>query len=252
MERFELRVAAHTFGVTHRFAAVADCCRDYRVPETEPVDAEILLTEETVAFEKRRSREIAAQEGRTPTDYGEELYELSAANRLVAQELLRYDTLLMHGSAVAVNGQAYIFTAKSGTGKSTHVSFWKELWADKAVIINDDKPFLGITGEQVLVYGSPWCGKEGRQTNCCVPLAAICILQRGEKNRMQELSFAEALPVLLSQIYRPQDEELLARTIKLLEQLSGKTRFTRLECLPEPEAARFAYRFLSGAGEEAE
>ena len=69
---------------------------------------------------------------------------------------------------------------------------------------------------------------------------------------MQELSFAEALPLLLSQIYRPQDEGLLAKTIKLLEQLSGKTRFTRLECLPEPEAARLAYRILTGAGEEAE
>lgn len=251
MGRFKIRVADRVFDVTHRFAAVADCCKEYRVSEAEPADAEILLTEEAVAFEKRRSREIAALEGRAPVSYGDDLYELSAANRLVSQELLRFDTLLMHGSAVAIDGCAYIFTAKSGTGKSTHVSFWKELGGvGRVVIVNDDKPFLRITGEQVLVYGSPWCGKEGRNTNCCVPLSAVCILQRGEQNRIRELSFVEALPMLLSQIYRPQDGRLLAKTMELLEELSGKLRFARLECLPEPEAALTAYRFLTGNQED--
>ena len=80
-----------------------------------------------------------------------------------------------------MDGQAVLFTAKSGTGKSTHTKLWRDLFGERAVMVNDDKPLLRILKDGVLVCGTPWDGKHRLSTNCALPLKAICILERGKK-----------------------------------------------------------------------
>ena len=124
---------------------------------------------------------------------------------------------LMHGSTVAVDGRAYLFTAACGTGKSTHTRLWREVFGDRAVMVNDDKPFLKLTAEGVLAYGSPWTGKHGIGTNVCVPLSGICILSRGSENVIRGADRDRVLEFLKSQCTPPELTEAITARVPLWE-----------------------------------
>ena len=176
--------------------------------------------------------------------------ERTALQRKIAEKLFEYDTLLFHGSVISVDKEAYLFTAKSGTGKSTHTRLWREMLGDRAVMVNDDKPFLRVTSEGSYVCGSPWNGKHGLGTNIDVPLKAICILEQSEKNAISRISASEIVPMLLQQSNRPQQPKLLPKYLELLENIANKTEFYRLKCNMEPEAALISYQTMSGCIKE--
>ena len=105
-------------------------------------------------------------------------------------------------------------------------------------------PFIKVTDTQLLACGSPWCGKEGWNTNTMVPLRAIFILERvceGEENSIEELSIGKALPTLLQQTYIPEDAHLAKSVINLLMNFNGKVKFYKFRSAPTPDAVRLAY-----------
>lgn len=206
----------------------------------------IHINSEDIAFERAKSIREAEVEGLPPRNYSDAYLETIAIQRKVTEIFFDYDTLLFHGSVVAVDGQAYLFTAKSGTGKSTHTRFWREVFGDRAVMVNDDKPFLKITPEGVIAYGSPWNGKHGLGTNISVPLKAICILERGEENEIHEIPSQEALKMLFQQSQRPQNRSNLLKYMDLVDKLAQKTTFYRMACNMDPQAAKVAYSAMSG------
>lgn len=183
--------------------------------------------------------------GRTSHSFSAPYLETLAVYRKLAENLIEDGILLFHGSAVAVDGACYLFAAKSGTGKSTHTRLWRELLGDRAVVVNDDKPFLQISGTGVKVWGTPWDGKHHLSSNISVPLRAICLLERGEDNRMESISAKEAWPALWRQSYRPSDPQKLKRTLEMVDSLSKHTRLYRLHCTPDIQAARVAYETMS-------
>ena len=210
------------------FDAIHKLCREYAV--TEKPEMWIILTDLDIR------REGEGLETPLPPEYLETL----AALRRLADAFADRDTLLFHGSALALDGQGYLFTAKSGTGKSTHARLWRQMFGDRVLMVNDDKPFLKITEEGVFACGSPWDGKHHLSANVMVPLKAICVLRRGEENRIRSISPAEALPRLLEQCYRPEDSGRFLHTLELLDRLAGKVRFYELACNMDPEAAEIA------------
>ncbi len=149
---------------------------------------------------------------------------------------------MFQGSAGAVDGEAYLFPAPSGTGKSPHARLWREAFGDRAVMINDDKPLLRVSEEGVRVYGTPWNGKHRLGGNLSAPLKALCVLTRDERNHIEPISREEAFAVLFQQSYRPAREENLPRLLALLERLSRKVGLYRLGCNMEPEAAIISYQ----------
>jgi len=126
-----------------------------------------------------------------------------AAFRKIAEGLLRKRVLLIHASAVSLEGGAYLFIAPSGGGKSTHRRFWQECFCG-AEVISDDKPFVDMAAEPV-VYGSPFGGKEGLQRNISAPLCGIAVIIKSAENRAVRLSVKEAIPRIVAQIYMPKD-----------------------------------------------
>ena len=205
----------------------------------------ISITPEDIAFERMKAAREDELEGLPVRQLSDELLGITALQRKVTEALFDYDTLLFHGSVVAVDGEAYLFTAKSGTGKSTHTRFWREILGDRAVMVNDDKPFLRITPDGVIACGSPWMGKHGLGANIQVPLKAICILERGEENRIAPISAQEALPMLLQQSQRPAQAKLLPKYLQLIDQLSGQVAFYHMDCNMDPNAAILAYETMS-------
>ena len=147
----------------------------------------------------------------------------------------------MHGSCIAVDGEAYLFTALSGTGKSTHVRLWREMLGDRAVMVNDDKPLITVTGDRAIVHGTPWDGKHHLSNNISVPLKAIVYLQRGEENEIERVDAKQLFPILIQQTFRSQDPLVTAKVMQLLAELSKKVEFYSLHCNMDPDAAQVAY-----------
>ncbi|MBO4325551.1 MAG: hypothetical protein J5845_09195 [Lachnospiraceae bacterium] len=167
--------------------------------------------------------------------------ETLAVQRKLTEALLDYDTILFHSSALAVDGQGYLFAALSGTGKSTHARLWREVFGDRVTMINDDKPFIHIGEDEVRVYGSPWDGKHHLSTNTSVPVKAICILTRDTTNHIEKISPQNAFSVLFQQTYRSKDPAKLAKTMDLIIRMTEMVSLYRLGCNMDPEAARVSY-----------
>ena len=204
----------------------------------------IILTQKDIKHEQEVSVRENVFEGLPVREYSDAYLESIAIQRKITEAFFEYDILLFHGSVVAVDGQAYLFTAKSGTGKSTHTRFWREVFGEKAVMVNDDKPFLEIRPEGVTVWGSPWMGKHRLGANIGVPLKAICILERGAENSICPISAQEALPMLFQQSARPRNPGLMGKYMELVDRLAAGVEFYRMKCTMSPEAARMAYEAM--------
>ena len=235
----DITIAVDTLGPeTH------ELCAAYRAEGSAAFS--VATAREDIEFEREKSAREDALEGIPVRQFSDGYLETLAVYRKIAEKLPAYGALLMHGSCVAADGEGYLFTAKSGTGKSTHTRLWRELLGERAVMINDDKPLIRLTDEGVRIYGSPWDGKHRLSCNLSVPLKAICILRRAPENSIEPISAAEAYPMLLQQIYRPADPEALAKTLALIDRLAESLRFYRLDCNRELDAARLSYETMRG------
>lgn len=238
------KIADVVFEIRSIHEAVHLYCKQYRW-EGEAAFA-ITTTEEDIEFEKNKNEHEALLEGLPVVKYHKAYLEILAVYRKLVVEMLRRDTVLFHGSTIAVDGQAVLFTAKSGTGKSTHTQLWRQLFGERVVTVNDDKPLLQVRDDCVMACGTPWDGKHRISTNCVVPLKAICILERGEKNEISPITPQEALPMVMQQTQRPGRQDLTAQYLKVLGKLVQNVRFYRLRCNMDPEAAQVAYDAMLG------
>ena len=164
--------------------------------------------------------------------------------------LLRYNGLMLHASAAALGGRAYLFSGPCGRGKSTHTRLWQQTFGEAVQVFNDDKPALRRLDGRWYAYGTPWCGKDGINLNQKWPLGGICFLEKSQENRIRRLSAAEALPLILAQTtYRlpPQYMELLLAS---LDSLLREIPVFLLENRPEEAAARLSFETMRRAAEE--
>ena len=177
---------------------------------------------------------------------GASLENVSIQN-VLTRRLLEYNVLAMHGSALCMDGEAIIFTAKAGTGKSTHTRFWRETFGERVWMINDDKPMIRLENGRALVYGTPWDGKHHLSRNASAPLRAIVKLERDEENRIAPMNRADAFQNLMTHgVCTRRGPMLLSgaaklRAMALETALLDAADFYRLGCRPEPEAARVAW-----------
>ena len=224
------RIADVYFKMTCHGDFTRELCVDYEAEEMlEP------------AFEISVSEEEIDKEGTSEDEKYREYLESLAVYRKLCEKMLEYDTFLFHCSAVEVEGKAYLFAAPSGTGKSTHTRMWREYFAEKAVMINDDKPLIQVGTEGVLVCGTPWNGKHRLDTNKMVPIQGICLLERGSENRITKISPIEAYPGMYRQTYRPSDREKMVKTLALLKQVAEKVPIYKMQCNISTEAAKTAW-----------
>lgn len=244
MAEFLMKIAGHTARVESLFESTRDYFRSY-LCDGQP-DFSVTVTRENLLFEQQLADEEAREEGFRLRRFTDPFLERAAIQRAFAEYLFDRDILLFHGSLVAVDGQGYLFTARSGTGKSTHTRLWCQVFGDRAVMVNDDKPFLQIFPTGVTAWGSPWSGKHGLDTNLAVPLRGICLLERGAENRIRCAAVQELLPMLLHECCPPLDPGKHDKMALLAERLARQVPLWRMTCTKEPEAAAMAYDAMSG------
>lgn len=152
---------------------------------------------------------------------------------------------MFHSSAVAVDGKAYLFTALSGVGKSTHVGLWRELLEDRAVMINDDKPCITVKEGKVFVHGTPWQGKHNLGSNIKVEVEAICKISRSEINEIKTASVSEMIVTLLEQTVRPTEQKSMDNLIDLVEKVISSVRTYSLACDKSLQSAKLSYSAMT-------
>lgn len=241
---------------------VHEMCREYRTKL--PATLHVSVTGPEIEQEAQMSDEQRKTEGLPPQTFPPSYLETLTVYRKIATAMLQQGVLLMHGSAIAVDGKAYLFTALSGTGKSTHVRLWRKLFGERAMMVNDDKPLIRVKGvilrtnvesdsfqpygksdtECPVIYGTPWDGKHHLSNNIAVPLKAIVLLERGEVNTIEEVDAKTIFPTLMQQTFRPDDAMGSIRMMQLIGELAKHVKFYDLHCNMDPEAAIVASRII--------
>lgn len=170
---------------------------------------------------------------------------LAILRKLVEYIVQKKSGLLLHASAIKVGDDAYLFTAKSGTGKSTHAQNYKKAFGEKAVILNDDKPIIRLIDGEFYVFGSPWSGKANLNANDSAKIKGICKLERGETNSIERLPIDKAGVLILNQTVRFSREDMTDNLLQVIQQLLTKVRFYKLKCNKEIDSARLSFKAMS-------
>ena len=239
---FTIRMAEKNIQVNNRYDYIKDYCNNYMVNNVAP-DFIVEVSDDEILAEK--SEEYSSTMG---------YLETLAIYRKICEKLVNDNIILVHSSVLMVDGQAVMFLAPSGTGKSTHSRLWRQVYGDRVTMINDDKPLVSVrtdnNGTHLTVYGTPWCGKHGIETNTSAPVKTIFILNRSENNYTRKLSSKESFPYIYRQIYHPNNEALMKKILPLMLTLTENVEIYELGCNMEEEAARVAYRAAFGAAAE--
>ena len=165
--------------------------------------------------------------------------------------LLAHSGMMLHSSAVELDGKAYLFSGDSGTGKSTHTRLWQQVFGERAQIFNDDKPALRHIDGKWYAYGTPWCGKDGINQNKKLPLAGICFLKQAKENKIRRLNAKEVLSRVMAQtLFRFKSVGSLDLLLATVDKLVREIPVFELENRPEPEAAQLSYETMCRTAEE--
>lgn len=179
-------------------------------------------------------------------DYSDGYLESLEIYRIICRKILDYDAMLMHCAAIAVDGEGYLFTALSGTGKTTHIKLWMKKFGNRCFVVNGDKPILRIKDGKFYVCGTPWQGKENYGNNVIVPIKAVCILNRGETNSIKKIKPHEAISTVLTQTLRTEDMTEMEKVLRMTDKLLSSVPFYNLYCNMEDEAADVSYNGMQG------
>ena len=231
------KIADIIFSYVPTYQYTENLCKDYQYFGNEPCETNIVVSNQDIVREKEYAK---------PLTFSEDYLECLSLYRKFLTYAFDHDTIILHSSALAVDGEGYIFTAPSGTGKSTHARLWRETFGDKVVMINDDKPVIRKIGKDFFVYGTPWNGKHHLGNNVKAKIKGVCQLKRGKENSICKISAKEMLFVLLNQTLRPETESQVERLFTLLDELLAFIPLYQMHCNISKEAAELAYKIMSG------
>ena len=232
MHKLDIILSDLKVNIEHKYDYMREFCKDYAA-QFDAADIVALADDDAIAKEK-------AMVPLAPVESCESL----CIYRAIAEQLPQFDRFVFHGAAIEYDGSAYLFTAPSGTGKTTHINLWHKYLGDKVDIINGDKPIISVDKTST-VYGTPWAGKEGYQRNASAPLKAICILKQGKENKITKLEVAEAVNHLMRQVYLPSDPSALSKTLELLGTVIENTPVYILECDISKEAFETSFNQMT-------
>lgn len=207
-------------------------------PNVEYIAKDYLTEEKTLFSVSVNAEDIKAERDASATSYKDAYYESTAIYRKIAEKLPEYDGFLFHGSVIELNGVAYVITAHSGVGKTTHTGLWLSEFGDEVSIINGDKPIIRFIDGVPYACGTPWMGKEGYGKNDMKPLGGFVFLSRGEKNKAAPITPSDAVTRFMSQIYLPKKNKMnLLKTMQLADRVIKSSKLINLECNMDKEAA---------------
>ncbi len=230
-----VKIAGINIGIKYRYEFTRSYVSGY-ITEAEP-DFTVEATDEDLAIEKSLAEE--------PTE--NEYLEYVAVYRKIADKLTEYGGAVVHGAVLELDGKAYMITARSGVGKTTHVRLWLQRFGERVSVLNGDKPVIRVIDGKIYACGTPWNGKEGYGRSAVTELGGIAFLERGEENSCKSISAAEGLVRFMGQIYmNTQSPTALKNTLRLADKILSEVPLYEFRCNMDISAAEMAARaFLS-------
>lgn len=237
IDKFYIGIAELSIKIQSRFSFAREFCKDYIISAPDKADITVSADAETVKKEMTAADEPVS----------EEYAEILCIYRSIANQLPKFGCFVFHGAAISYNGLGYLFTAPSGTGKSTHIRLWRQYIGKDVDIINGDKPIIRISKDGVSVCSTPWAGKENWQKNRIFPLGGICLLNRGTQNSIEKLPPAENIKHLMNQIYLPKNPAMLSLTLEHMDKMLCRVPFYSLYCDMSKDAVKTSFEAMTGS-----
>ena len=235
MDKFYIEIAGLVAQINCAFPFVRRHCHDYIVDDSEICDVVAETNENEMAHEAQTS-------GRSFSDgYLEDV----CLYRSIAEQIPEFDAFVFHGAAVSIDGEGYVFTAPSGTGKTTHIDLLLKHYPERVKIINGDKPIIRILEDGVYVCSTPWAGKENWQVNTRAKLRGIVLLSRAADNHIERVEPARHFGEIIHQVYLPRESSAKEKTLELINALAARVNFYSLGCNISPDAAKTSFDELS-------
>ena len=231
-----IKIADLKIKIENKYDYVRWLCKDYVIDECEDYDLCVSVSESMI------DNEISMAEGEVSRGYAE---GVCIYREICYQLPTKFNSYLLHSALIEYEGKGYAFTAKSGTGKSTHIALWQKAFGDKVRIVNGDKPIVRYKDGEFIAYGTPWCGKEGFAINGSVPLKALCFIERSATNSIEPMSASDAVLRVFHQVLTPKDTETLDALFPLLDLTLKQVPCYLLKCNMDVEAAVVAYNGMN-------
>lgn len=227
---FRIKMANLVIGIDNQYEYTSGFCEHYKA-DSEQEDFRVSVTEQEILEERERSE----------IPYALPYCESIALYRAICRKLIDYDAFLMHSAALELDGKAYVFAAKSGVGKTTHMKLWMQEFGERVRVINGDKPVYRFLNGMLYACGTPWCGKERMGNNIMSPVKAICFLEQSPDNRIRRLVVEEVIGRIFHQLLIPKEEAAMKHFIDMVDKMICSVNSYLLQCNKEREAAVVAY-----------
>lgn len=187
--------------------------------------------------------------------FNSRMSKFSCAWGIVLEKLSEWlptqDSFLLHSATFDVDGTGVAFSARSGTGKTTHMLLWQKLLGDRLKIVNGDKPIIRFFDNEPntpYAYGTPWSGKERFGSDMRTPLKHICFIERSKTNYVTKLEKSDAVSLIIKQVYLPNDPIALSSTMCLVDKLLSTCDLWIIHCNMESDAAKVTYETIFNLG----
>ncbi|MEN6461373.1 MAG: hypothetical protein ABFC94_08410 [Syntrophomonas sp.] len=174
-----------------------------------------------------------------------ELYSYMLLGVVFRNFLMHHQGIVIHASAIAWKGEGIMFSAPSGTGKSTHVRLWQEYFGSEIKVLNDDTPAVRFRKDKPYVFGTPWSGSSNIYCNSCAPLTAIVLLQQSNINSIKQISAQAAILQLMPRVFLPYlDKNMMNLACDTFERIVSSVPVYILQCRPDQEAVELVYQWM--------
>lgn len=234
--KFYISIAELSVEIHSRFEFARDFCKDYIIDTPEHIDIIASADPEYVKKEMDMAEE----------NISEENAEILCIYRSIASQLPKFGCFVFHGAAISYHDTGYLFTAPSGTGKSTHIRLWRQYIGNSVDIINGDKPIIKIAKDGIYVCSTPWAGKESWQKNRIFPLGGICLLNRGTQNSIKKIPPTDNITHLMHQVYIPKNPTMLSATLENMNKMLSAVPFYLLYCDISRDAVKASFEAMTG------
>ena len=169
-------------------------------------------------------------------DYPNGITDKTILNSLALEHLAAQNNgFVFHCSYIEHNGKAILFTAPSGTGKSTQAELWHKYRG--AQIINGDRAVVRIENGEILACGIPFAGSSTYYKNHTLPLAAVVYLAQAPWTTIRKMQGYEAFSKIWEGVsVNTWDKNDMREVSRIVEQTAAKVPVYYLACTPDESA----------------
>lgn len=159
------------------------------------------------------------------------------------RHLLRQNALVLHSSFIQYEGKSILFSAPSGTGKSTQAGLWQKY--EGVEIINGDRSIIHWNGERFMSEGLPFCGSSNIHLNRQMPLGAIVFIEQWPENIAEPMKPGDAASKLYGEMsVNNWHTPSVLKSFDLIEKITQQAPMVHLKCNMEQDAVETLKHYL--------